>query len=286
MHKTVKKYTNQTPEFIDNHQREYKRLTNIKAGNGYGKVFITGFGPGDPELLTIKALKAIEAADIIYFDDLVDQDFLRKFTAEKVYVGKRKGNHSHSQDQINEFLYKSAREGKNTVRLKGGDPFIFGRGGEELKYLKERFIEVEIIPGISAAFGAASEMGIPLTLRGISSSVAFCTGFPKNHDKIPCADTIVFYMAASTIQETAIHLLKTGLKNNTPVVLVKNATLKNQQSIFSNLEEISKGKISLSSPMIAIIGEVARENSCSFLNKMPLGFPEFIKEMEIQPETV
>jgi uroporphyrinogen III methyltransferase/synthase len=239
----------------------YPWIKKIDNRSGFGKVSITGFGPGDPDLLTIKAYKAIENAEIIFHDDLIDKNFLNKFSSKKVYVGKRKGNHSFTQDQINLFLYQSALIGKNTVRLKGGDPFIFGRGGEELEYLQQKFIEVEVIPGISAAFGAASGAQIPLTLRGVSTSVAFCTGFPRLQDKIPNADTLVFYMSSTILNDTAQHLLNKGLKSDTPVALIRNASLKNQQTVFTNLETLSTGTITLASPMIAIIGEVAREKS-------------------------
>ena len=232
-----------------------KNLTKQTA-----KVYITGFGPGDPDLLTIKAVKAIEKADVIFFDDLIDQKFLKDYSAEKIYVGKRKGNHSYSQDEINEFLYQSALSGRTTVRLKGGDPFIFGRGGEEYQYLKERLINVEIIPGITAAFGAAASSGISLTSRGVSSSVAFCTGFPLNKKRIPEADTLVFYMSASNLRGTASTLIEQGRKNTTPVALVRNATLENQETEYSNLQDIMEGKVGLASPMVAIIGEVAAKN--------------------------
>ncbi len=221
------------------------------------KVYITGFGPGDPDLLTVKAVKAIEKAEVIFFDDLIDQNFLKDYPAEKIYVGKRKGNHSYSQEQINEFLYQSASSGKTTVRLKGGDPFIFGRGGEEYEYLKKRLIDVEVIPGITAAFGAAATSGISLTSRGISSSVAFCTGFPLNKKRIPEADTLVFYMSASNLSETARTLIEQGRKNTTPVALVRNASLENQETEYTNLQDIADGKVGLVSPMVAIIGEVA-----------------------------
>jgi len=233
-----------------------KKMINKKQ-NKTAKVYIAGFGPGDPDLLTVKAIKVIKKADVIFFDDLIDHNFLNDYSAEKIYVGKRKGNHSYSQEQINEFLYQSALKGKITVRLKGGDPFIFGRGGEEYNYLKKRFIEVEVIPGITAAFGAAASSGISLTSRGISSSVVFCTGFPLSTKKIPKADTLVFYMSASNLQKTAAKLIKEGRKINTPVALVRNATLSSQETVYSNLIDITEGRASLASPMVAIIGEVA-----------------------------
>jgi uroporphyrinogen III methyltransferase/synthase len=225
--------------------------------NKYGKVFITGFGPGDPDLLTIKAIKAIKNADVIFYDSLINQEFLNQFQIEKVFVGKRKGDHTYGQNDIDEMLYQSAISGKNTVRLKGGDPFIFGRGGEEFDYLRKRFVEAEVIPGITAAFGAAASLGISLTQRLISSSVAFCTGFPKENRRIPDADTLVFYMSASNIKETAQLLIKSGRKTETPVALIRNATLFDQESQFTTLFELANGKSGLESPMVAIIGDVA-----------------------------
>jgi uroporphyrinogen III methyltransferase / synthase len=227
--------------------------------NRWGKVYITGFGPGDPDLLTIKAVKAIENADVIFYDSLINQEFLEQYNVEKVYVGKRKGNHTYGQNVIDEMLYQSAISGKNTVRLKGGDPFIYGRGGEEFDYLRHRFIDVEVIPGITAAFGAASNLGISLTQRGISSSVAFCTGFPKENRRIPDADTLVFYMSASNLQDTAQLLIESGHSPETPVALIRNATLSDQESKFTTLIELSKGKASMESPMIAIIGNIAKD---------------------------
>lgn len=230
---------------------------DIDIRNNYGKVYITGFGPGDPDLLTVKAVKAIESADVIYYDDLIDQEFLNQYDKEKIYVGKRKDNHSHSQDEIDEILYQSAISGKNTVRLKGGDPFIYGRGGEEFDYLRKRFVDVEVIPGITAAFGAAASTGISLTQRGVSSSVAFCTGYPRENRRIPDADTLVFYMSASVLQETAQLLIKKGRRRNTPVALVRNATREKQEEKFTNLEKLANGEDTLPSPIVVIIGDVA-----------------------------
>ncbi len=220
------------------------------------KVYITGFGPGDPELLTVKAVKAIELADVIFFDDLIDHKFLSRFNAEKVYVGKRKGNHSYSQHEINQKLYLSAIKGKTTVRLKGGDPLIFGRGGEEYDYLIKRMIDVEVIPGITAAFGAAASLGLSLTKRNVASSLAFCTGFPQSRSKVPEADTLVFYMSAFNLKQTASRIIQQGRNRGTPVALIRNATLTSQETIYSNLQEIVDGKVALASPMVAIIGNI------------------------------
>lgn len=139
----------------------------------YGKVTLVGFGPGDPDLLTIAGDKALKNADIIFHDDLLDKDSLEKYPAEKIYVGKRKDKHSHSQDEINRLLYDAAVSGKQVVRLKGGDPMIFAHGREEIDYLKKLLIEVEVIPSVSSGIAAAAYTQIPLTHRGISSSVAF-----------------------------------------------------------------------------------------------------------------
>jgi len=243
--------------------------------NGYGKVFITGFGPGDPDLLTIKAVKAIENADVIFYDSLINQEFLEQYPVEKIFVGKRKGNHSYGQNDIDEILYQSAIYGKNTVRLKGGDPFIFGRGGEEFDYLRKRFVEAEVIPGITSAFGAAASLGISLTQRLISSSVAFCTGYPKEDRRIPDADTLVFYMSASNLKETAQMLIKSGRKAETPVALIRNATLLNQESQFSTLIDLANGKQGLESPMVAIIGDVAINKHVSKSAKAGLSHLKF-----------
>ena len=142
----------------------------------YGTVYLVGFGPGDPELLTIKAEKLIRNADVIFYDDLINKEFLNNYKAEKVYVGKRKDKHSIEQNEINKLLFEAALSGKQVVRLKGGDPMIFAHGGEEIEYLQERLINVEVIPGISTALAAASALKISLTHRDLSSAVSFISG--------------------------------------------------------------------------------------------------------------
>ena len=134
--------------------------------SSFGKVWLVGFGPGDPELLTIKGYKLIKTADIIFYDDLLNKEFLLKFPSEKVYVGKRKGNHSIEQAEINELLYEAAVSGKTVVRLKGGDPMLFAHGGEEIEYLERRHIEVEVVPGITAALAAAAFYACPANTQG------------------------------------------------------------------------------------------------------------------------
>jgi uroporphyrinogen III methyltransferase / synthase len=235
----------------------------IDVRKEYGKVYLTGFGPGSADLITVQGLKTLKLADIIYYDDLIDQAFLNNFTCKKVYVGKRKDKQSFGQEEINELLYKSALEGKQVVRLKGGDPQIFGRGGEEFDYLRERLIEVEIIPGITSALAAAAYAGIPLTQREESSSVAFCIGYPEERISVPLADTLVYYMAASNLNLIAKRVIASGKDPATPVALVSSISTPLQKTIFSTLEGLVDGTITLPPPLIVIIGKTAQSRNYS-----------------------
>ncbi|HRZ98899.1 MAG TPA: uroporphyrinogen-III C-methyltransferase, partial [Paludibacter sp.] len=167
----------------------------------YGKVTLVGFGPGNPDLLTIGGDKALAQADIILHDDLLEKDFLQKYKAEKVYVGKRKDRHSFEQGDINRLILDAARAGKQVVRLKGGDPMVFAHGGEEIEYLQSNFVEVAVIPGVSSGIAVSSLTKVPLTHRGVASSVAFVTGHLQNVE-LPNTDTVVIYMGGSNIQQT------------------------------------------------------------------------------------
>ncbi len=226
----------------------------------YGKVYIAGFGPGDPELLTIKAQQALQQADIIFYDSLLDDTYLENFKGEKIKVGKRKDMHMKEQDKINELLYKAAINGKHVVRIKGGDPMIFGRGGEEFCYLKQRLIDVDIIPGITSALAAAAIAGIPLTQRDISSSVAFCTGHPESSIHIPDTDTIVFYMSASNLHIILNKLIEAGRPANIPVALIENISLPEQRIITGTLYEILKKTNTFHSPLLVIVGNTVMVN--------------------------
>nr|NQU90534.1 uroporphyrinogen-III C-methyltransferase [Bacteroidota bacterium] len=232
----------------------------IDCRKKYGKVYIAGFGPGDPELLTIKAQHALQQADIIFYDSLLDDIYLANFKGEKIKVGKRKDMHLKEQDEINELLYKAAISGKLVVRIKGGDPMIFGRGGEEFCYLKERLIDVEIIPGITSAFAASAIAGIPLTQRDISSSVAFCTGHPESSIHIPDTDTIVFYMSASNLHIILNKLIEAGRPTNTPVALIENISLPEQLITTGTLYEILKKTNTFHSPLLVIVGNTVMLN--------------------------
>ena len=207
-------------------------------GNQSGKVTLVGFGPGNPDLLTLGGDRALAQSDIIFHDDLLDIDYLKKYRAEKVYVGKRKGNHRIEQDEINTLLLNAAKAGKKVVRLKGGDPMIFAHGGEEVEYLERNLIPVEVIPGVSAGVAVSSLLKVPLTHRGISSSVAFISGHSKNIS-LPDADTMVVYMGGSNIRTIARKAIAQGRDHGIPVMLVHNLSLPGQQEFFFTLGELA-----------------------------------------------
>ncbi|TRX65970.1 uroporphyrinogen-III C-methyltransferase [Carboxylicivirga sp. M1479] len=232
----------------------------------YGQVHIAGFGPGNPELLTIKTQRLIEAADVIYYDDLLDDKYLKAYNKELVYVGKRKGKHSAKQEDINKLLFEAALEGKNVLRLKGGDPLIFGRGAEEYHYLKQRMVQVQLVPGITSALAAASDFAVPLTSRGTSTSVAFTLGHDAIYNKLPQADTLVFYMGASQQKKWAQRLLDSGWAGNTPVACVRNASLDTKQAKRYTLIELLQTDEVLPAPALLIVGQTAHV-SPNALNK-------------------
>ncbi len=225
----------------------------------WGSVSLAGFGPGDYSLITRKAESDLIKSDIIFYDDLIDQEYLNKFRAEKIYVGKRKGAHKFDQDKINELMYQAALKGKDVVRIKGGDPLIFGRGAEEYHYLTKRWIDAEIIPGITSAFAAAASSIIPLTERSLSSSVVLLSGHDLNKLRIPKADTLVFYMGASQQQQLATRIIEEGWYENTPVGIVHNASKSNQQIYRGTLAKLKNESSGLPSPSIIIVGKTARQ---------------------------
>ncbi|MDR2118007.1 MAG: uroporphyrinogen-III C-methyltransferase [Tannerellaceae bacterium] len=223
----------------------------------YGKVYLTGFGPGNPDLLTIGGDKALAKAHVIFYDDLLDASFLSRYPGEKICTGKRKGNHRFSQEAINEQLYRAAIAGKNTVRLKGGDPLIFAHGREEADYLQSRLVEVEIIPGISSGTAFAACTHIPLTHRGVSSSVAFVTGHSPENTQTPDADTLVYYMGGAHIAGIARKLIASGRPEDTPAALAFNISLPDQQFWFSSLKELQYSLVKYPTPLLMLIGRVA-----------------------------
>jgi uroporphyrin-III C-methyltransferase len=238
-----------------------------------GKVYLIGAGPGDPKLLTLKAAEVIAASDVIVYDYLVNPEILaysRRGT-ELIYVGKRAGEPSTSQTEINHILIDRARAGHTVARLKGGDPFIFGRGGEEAEVLVEAGIEWEVIPGISSGVAAAAYAGIPLTHRNYASSVAFITGHDSRKDRSGVdwhsaahfADTLVIFMCAETIKEIARSLIEGGRTPSTPIAIIRWGTYEDQEVYSGRLEDLADETTGLEGleikpPAIAIVGEVVR----------------------------
>lgn len=237
----------------------------IDVRRTYGKVTLVGAGPGDPELITLKGIRALERAECVFYDYLVDASLLKHAPqAEHIYAGKRKGEHSLSQIELSRMLKEKAFSGKRIVRLKGGDPLIFGRGAEEIQYLRSYHIQVEIIPGITSATGIPSSLGIPLTARGISSSVAFLSGHGEDEEKdvpkpihIPQADTLVFLMGLTKLNFIVGSLLKAGWPKDAPMMIIANGTKPQEQIVqgtVSTIEELVK-KEDLKPPALIIAGK-------------------------------
>ena len=237
------------------------------ANNAVGKVFLVGAGPGDPELLTIKAYRLLQTVDVLVYDRLVSTEILDMVPrgVECISVGKEPGHHCVPQDSINELIVALARTGKCVLRLKGGDPYVFGRGGEEAEVLVAAGIPFEVVPGITSAAGASTYCGIPLTHRDYAQSVTFATGHLK--DDSPDLDwpalarknsTLVIYMGLSSLEQIAARLVEFGRSSTTPVAVVHRATQSDQEVLIGTLEDIAK-KVSangMRSPASIIIGEV------------------------------
>ena len=231
-------------------------------------ISLVGAGPGDPELLTLKAYKLLQQADVIVYDRLVSQPILELIPhgTKMVYVGKATGKHHMSQDEINQLLVNLAKPGRKTVRLKGGDPFIFGRGSEEAQHLVKHNIDFEYVPGITSASACSAYAGIPLTHRGIASSVRLITGHcradkPLDLNWKSLADentTLVFYMGLSSLPQLKDELIKAGLPANTPAAAVENGTTGTQRRCLSTLGELPTDikTMSIQTPTLIIIGNV------------------------------
>ena len=247
---------------LDNAFSESQSVKNVM-----GEVYIVGAGPGDPELLTFKALRLMQQADIVYYDALVSPQVLDlcRRDADKVFVGKKRSNHAVAQLGINELLVNSAKEGRRVVRLKGGDPFIFGRGGEEIESLRAHGVPYQVVPGITAANAAASYAGIPLTHRDHSQSVRFVTGFlkagaPNSNFKsfLNTDETVVFYMGLHSLPRLTTGLIDAGRSSDTPIAIVSNASMPNQQVLTGTLASIVElqEKNQLPTPALLIMGDV------------------------------
>jgi uroporphyrin-III C-methyltransferase len=231
-----------------------------------GKVFLVGAGPGDPELLTLKAAKVLRSADVVLHDELVSAEILNLIpaTAEMVNVGKRCGKKSTPQDETNKLLVQHSLMGRTVVRLKGGDPFIFGRGGEELEALRHAGIEVEVVPGITAALGAAAGNRIPLTHREIASTLVLITGSSKQSgntanwpDRLPANATVVVYMPGHDFAALQQRLLSSGIAPQTPCAIVSGATTEAEQIHVTSVADLSEAP-RLVPPRLVVVGEVVR----------------------------
>jgi len=231
-----------------------------------GKVFLVGAGPGDPELLTLKAYRLLQSADVVLYDSLISDGILALIgtQANLIHVGKRAKCHIASQSKINQLLVDHAKQGLMVVRLKGGDPFIFGRGGEELQELVKHQIKFEVIPGITAASGCTSYAGIPLTHREYAQSVRLITAHQKEQETINWQSlaiekqTLVFYMGLLRNKVISESLIKHGLPAKTPVAVVENGTRKEQRVLIGKIENLSElvEKNSIQMPALIIVGEV------------------------------
>ena len=234
-----------------------------------GRVYIVGAGPGDPKLITLKAIEVIKKADIVLYDRLVSKGILSMIPkrVEKIYVGRDVGDDYQHQTTTNDLMIKFTKKKKNVVRLKGGDPFIFGRGGEEAEFLKANKVKFELIPGITSGIGSAEYSGIPLTHRDYASSVVFVTGHEdakktktsvKWKKLATSVDTIVIMMGLSRLEKICKELVLGGLYKKTPVAVIQNGTTSKHRMIKGNLSDIAKKvhKARIKPPSIIVIGKV------------------------------
>ncbi len=243
-----------------------KIFSKIDERRKYGRVFLVGAGPGDPELMTLKGVQILKSADVVFYDYLVHKNILdHALFAQKVSVGKRKGQATLPQSELSVLLKDAAMQGKTVVRLKGGDPLIFGRGADEISYLRAFHIDVEVVAGVSSATGIASNLGIPLTARGISSSVAFLSAHceaesPESHTPldIPSAQTLVFFMGLTKLGEIVASLRQKNWASTTPVAVISKGSRVDEQVVIGELADIQKKvkESSLTPPALILVGKV------------------------------
>ncbi|PAJ73022.1 uroporphyrinogen-III C-methyltransferase [Pseudoalteromonas sp. NBT06-2] len=253
-----------------------------------GQVYLIGAGPGDPELLTLKAYRLLQEADIIFYDSLITDEMLQLIPnkTEKIFVGKRCGKHSMKQQNICDLLVNAGLSGKNIVRLKGGDPSIFGRLAEEADALKTHNIKFAVVPGVTAASGCAAYSGIPLTHREYSQSVRFVTAHLKQDELqadwsnlASSKDTLVFYMGLNRINQISEGLIKFGMQNDMPIAIIDKGATNQQQVIISTLKDIThtmKG-LKLLGPALIVVGKV--------INARQIVDLEMLKMSEVENES-
>ena len=242
----------------------------LVEGERPGHVSLVGAGPGAADLLTLRAQRALQEADLIVYDRLVPEAIVAqgRRDAERIYVGKAKGAHSATQAEINDIIVREAKCGRRVVRLKSGDPLIFGRAGEEIDALRKAGISFDIVPGITAAFAAAAEIEIPLTLRGVASSLVFVTGHDAEGETLPDwagmalnGTTVAVYMGLSVAAKVADRLIDAGLRPSTPVAVIENASLPQQRAFAGRLAELGQLTADgLVGPALFVIGEVVAES--------------------------
>ncbi len=242
-------------------------ISNAAVTDHIGEVYLVGAGPGDPDLLTFRALRLMQQADVVVYDRLVSDGVLdlTRRDSEKIYVGKQRNNHSMAQDSINQLLASLAKKGKRVVRLKGGDPFIFGRGGEEIETLMQENINFQVVPGITAASGCASYAGIPLTHRDHAQSCTFVTGHLKqdstdlNWQQLSAPNqTVVFYMGLTGLEKICQSLIEHGCSKDHPIAIIQQGTTIHQRVITGTLESLPQkvAKNQLKAPTLIIVGTV------------------------------
>ena len=242
-------------------------IQSVSGSMVKGAVVLVGAGPGDPELMTIKGVRALEQADVVVYDRLVNPELLRytQASCEKIYVGKRKDVHSLPQEKICELLVSLAQSGKQVVRLKGGDPFVFGRGGEELDVLEAAGIPWQVVPGITAATGCAAATGIPLTHRDCAHALTFITAHRKNGElninwdlALQQDQTVVFYMGLSVLDDIVDGLVSRGKDPRTPIAVIANGSTPDQQIVAGSLATIrtAMAEVTLPSPALIVMGDV------------------------------
>ncbi len=230
-----------------------------------GTVFLVGAGPGDPELITVRGWQLLHRADVVVYDRLVHPSLIEKLPpeTERIFVGKSPGYKLVPQDGIHELLIERARQGYDVVRLKGGDPFVFGRGGEECLALQEAGIPFEIVPGVSSAISVPAYAGIPVTHRGLARGFSVMTGFTKeNYDKpadwpaLANAGTLVILMGLRTLPDIVQHLLDGGQPENTPVAVVSYGTTRDQEVVTATLSTVVQASAHLTPPATVVVGDV------------------------------
>ncbi|WP_308990730.1 uroporphyrinogen-III C-methyltransferase [Mariniflexile litorale] len=244
-------------------------IVTIPPSGVRGKLTVVGAGPGDVELITVKGIKAIEAADVILYDALINEELLKyaSANAELIFVGKRKGCYAFQQEQINELIVTKAKEKGHVVRLKGGDPFIFGRGAEEIDYVQQFGLETFVVPGISSSIAVPAYQGIPLTKRGSSESFWVITGTTKAHqlsDDVAIAAkstaTVVILMGMGKLDEI-VRIFSAENKQDTPIAIIQEGTTENEKFGFGTISTITKvvEEKQLANPAIIVIGDVVKE---------------------------